>query len=133
MIAAPQVLDSLAAALSAAMGADPDALPGSPVTSDGGGGDEKSLDCELFSGTMLPPLSTVSEGVAAKMGDELLLHEGDVDAAILADATSVLFPSAPPQLAQGASALQGLDTRFGPFELDNLQSFYLGGGKGEGL
>lgn len=128
IIGVPHVIDSIAAALSAAVDADP--LPGSPVTSDvsSGGGQQKSLDCELFSGT-LPPLSTVSEGVAAKIGDELLLHEGDVDAAILADATSVLFANAhqspPPVQQHSAGALQGLDTRFGPFELDNLQSYYM--------
>ncbi len=66
--------------------------PGSPVTSES----EKSLDVELFS-AVLPPLTR-------KMEDELLVHEGEVNAAILADL--------PPEL--------------GPFELDNLHTFCVG-------
>lgn len=67
-------------------------IPGSPVTSES----EKSLDVELFS-AVLPPLTR-------KMEDELLVHEGEVNAAILADL--------PPEL--------------GPFELDNLHTFCVG-------
>lgn len=66
--------------------------PGSPVTSES----DKSLDVELFS-AVLPPLTR-------KMEDELLVHEGEVNAAILADL--------PPEL--------------GPFELDNLHTFCVG-------
>lgn len=93
--------------------------PGSPVTIDSGLSDD-SLDLDLFSCDVLPPL-------IGGEGDALGLGADDVGAILNGHPDENVFGYVSPPSA----TLNGLDTRFGPFELDNLQSFGLN--KIEGL
>lgn len=89
------------------------ASPGSPVTSEGDLS-EHSLGLDLFSCDVLPPL-VGGESESLALGGEdvggILSGEGDVG--------MFGYPS------PSCGTLNGLDTRFGPFDLDNLQSFCL--------
>lgn len=83
--------------------------PGSPVTSDGDASDHL-MDLDVFSCDMLPPL-------IPRDGDGLALDADDVGA-IIGESDAELFG-----YGSSCGALPGLDTRFGPFDMDNLQGF----------
>lgn len=88
--------------------------PGSPVTSESGLS-EHSLGLDLFSCDVLPPLM---EGD----GEPLALGADDVGALLTGDGDVGMFGYASPS----CGTLNGLDSRFGPFDLDNFQNFCLG-------
>lgn len=92
--------------------------PGSPVSSDGDMSEE-TLGLNVFSCDILPPL-------IPRDGDALELGGDDVGAIINVVDEAELFGYGSP-----CGALNSLDTRFGPFDLDNIQSFCLN--KVEGL
>lgn len=96
------------------------ATPGSPVTSDGDRS-EQSLDLDLFSCDVLPSLATGApeSGIESKVDVELNLDTDSVG--VLLSGDSGFFACSSPS----CGAINNLDTRFGPFELDNLQSFCL--------
>jgi len=95
---------------------------------------KQELDVELFDGAVLPPLCTVSVG---KMEDELLIHEGDVHAAILADDlfandhnVNIMQMQSRnhhnnnmniPAVSSAANAVADLEFSMTQFDLDNLQ------------
>lgn len=89
------------------------ASPGSPVTSEGGLS-EHSLGLDLFSCDVLPAL-------IGGEGESLALGAEDVGAILSGEGDVGMFGYASPS----CGTLNGLDTRFGPFDLDNLQSFCL--------
>eukprot|EP00177_Eucheuma_denticulatum_P007941 GFKZ01014457.1.p1 GENE.GFKZ01014457.1~~GFKZ01014457.1.p1 ORF type:complete len:371 (-),score=57.11 GFKZ01014457.1:228-1340(-) len=92
---------------------DDSCLPGSPVASDDGVSQDP-IELDIFPCDLLPPLSAGSEG-------DICLDEGNVGAMLIGDdAVDVFGESLPP-----CGALNALDTRFGPFDLDNLQTFGL--------
>lgn len=93
--------------------------PGSPVTSDGGC-TEPTLDLDIFSCGVLPPLLDGGEDGLGFGGEDVV--------AVLGSSNEVdMFGLASPP----CGALNMLDTRFGPFDLDNLQTFCLN--KAEGM
>lgn len=85
--------------------------PGSPVTSDGGC-TEPALDLDIFTGDMLPPLLGGGE-------DGLGFEGGDVEAVLSGSNEVDMFELA----SASCGVLNGLDTRFGAFDLDSLQNF----------
>lgn len=95
--------------------------PGSPVTTESGlSTSEDCLDLDLISCDVLPPL------IGGEV--ELGLAPDDLGAIFNGDE---MFGYQEGLVSSGCGTLGGLDTRFGPFELDNLQSFELS--KVEGL
>lgn len=92
---------------------DNSCLPGSPVASDDGLSQD-TIELGIFPCDLLPPLSAGS-------GGDICLGEGNVGAMLIGDETVDVFGETMPP----CGALNALDTRFGPFDLDNLQTFGL--------